>query len=265
MALTFGAASTHRVNHGSNSVIDDLNPLTLIMWVYCTTRTSGRYIFNKGANPAKNLLLSGGTGNIEWVVDRATTDADYITSDTPLTANVWTYIAITFDSAATPSSRIYTGKRATAAVESTYGTSTSGSGSVTSDAANSFIVGNSSGLNAAFQGSIADVRYFNRALTLGECIDQQFNPHMDSGCKLYCVYGFNGTGTQPDWSGNANSGAVTGATLAVVHPPVAYFPLHDGMPMIAPPVPGVGHPAMRRFGGIKHGRELIGARGVKVF
>jgi len=77
--------------------------------------------------------------------------------------------------------------------------------------------------------------YFDRALSLGEIRSLQFHPRVLSGCVLYSHYGFNGTGTQPDWSGKGNSGTVTGATVSNHVPLGSPFGFDDPLPYIVTP------------------------------
>ena len=62
----------------------------------------------------------------------------------------------------------------------------------------------------------------NRRLSLGELKTQQFAPHPVSETVLFVPLGFNGTGTQADWSGNGNNCKVTGATQSA-DVPIATF------------------------------------------
>ena len=89
---------------------------------------------------------------------------------------------------------------------------TVGSGTYGSDAAEDACIGNKANDGTPFIGRIAVTLLWNRALTLGELIDQQYNPHATSGCVGY--WWLHGTGTQPDLSGNANTGTVTGCAVA---------------------------------------------------
>ena len=56
--------------------------------------------------------------------------------------------------------------------------------------------------------------WWNRILTAGEIHAQQFHPHRTSGCLCIWLPGYNGTTNVPDWSGNANTGTITGATVS---------------------------------------------------
>ena len=187
MAITFGGATSDRLTLQVQSASNNLNPFTWTFWAFCTTRNSSRVIIAKNSTSQKMARLNGSTGNVELLVGRATTGADYITSDTPLAANTWKYFAFTFDSTAAAGSliHIYSGSLTSSIVESTYGTKTDGSGAVSTDSSQGFVIGNNSGALSAFQGRIANFSVWNRILTTGELIDQQFNPHMETGCVLF--------------------------------------------------------------------------------
>ena len=217
MALVFGGATSDRVDCGSAAGIDDLNPFTVMMWVYMTTFTSGRRLASKrnsGGSLGWAFALTG-TNNLICQVARATSPTDFRTNSAPLATNAWRFLAMVFDSAAAAgeAANIYSGTLSAIATECTYGTALDGSGAVAADAAQTFKWGNQMGDTVAFQGRIGPCCYVNRALTLGEIRSWQFRPRKISGAQIYMHLGFAGTGTQPDWSGNANNGTVTGATV----------------------------------------------------
>lgn len=216
MALTLGAATSDRVDHGSAASLDNLDPFTMMMWLRVTSLTANRRFHEKNA-AVNRSFLSGGTGNISVDRGRSGGTAIYVTNDTPLTLNAWQLLAFTFDTGAGAGEviNIYMGDLTTLAVESTYGSTADGSGAISTDAAGNLVVGNrSSTFNRAFPGDIAVVTYVNAVLSLNQIRDWQFRPRQLVNSVLYSHYGFNGTGTQPDWSGNGNSGTVTGATVA---------------------------------------------------
>jgi hypothetical protein len=223
MALTFGAASSDRVNITNLGGIASNNPFSWCIWLYCTTRTNNRFIIAKNSTSQRAFRFNGtgaNLGNVELIVARSVTASSYITNDTPLTANSWLCFVITYDSSASAGQliHIYHGSASAALVESTYGTSTDGSGTIPSD--NAMVLGNNSGAASAFQGRIAYIAQFNRVLSLTEGISWQFFPRVMSGCVLFTPIGFNGTGSQIDYSGVQNNGTVTGASLTPDGPPV---------------------------------------------
>ena len=217
MALTFGGATSDRVNCGSGASLDDLSPFTWMAWIYPTAFTSGRRLAEKGSSTQKVMLLSGTSGDWRLQVAR-TVASNYITNDTPLALNTWKFVAATFDTGGGAGEiiNLYTGGLNTIATESSYTSPADGSGAVTADASGDFVIGNVgvATFNQAFEGRIAFFGVWNRALSLGEIRAQQFRPHVTSGCVLFQYLGFAGTGTQPDYLGNANAGTVTGATVS---------------------------------------------------
>jgi len=219
MALTFGGASSDRVEITAASSINDLNPFTIVMWVYPTSLVNNKKLCQKGLFATGGFFgwnLNGTGGNLETSVRRAGASTSYITNSTPLAiTNKWYCVALTYNSAASAGQvhNMYIGDLTTIVSEATYGTATDGSGSTSAQAAGEKLyVGNFGSANQAFPGHIAFFGMWNRELSLGEVQDQQFQPHKTSGNVVFIHLGFNGTSTQPDWSGNGNAGTVTGAS-----------------------------------------------------
>lgn len=220
MALTFGAATSDRVVCGSAASLDNLDPFTVLAWVYPTTLTAGRRVFEK-LTTDNNVRLNLAAGNVRFIRARATTSTDYITNSTPLSAtNSWIFFALTYASASTPTTHIYTGNLTTAITEATYGTATDGSGALTDDAAENWVIGNKAAatFNSAWQGAIGHFSIYNVVLTSAQIEAQRLRQFVGSGCVMFLQLGFDGTGTQTDFSGNSNTGAVTGATASAHHP-----------------------------------------------
>jgi len=213
--LTFGGASSDRVQVAAATNINDLTTLTMLAWVFPTTLTGNRCIMAKAtsATAGKLFRINGTGGNIELLINRAT-DTQYVTNDTPLaTTSKWYLVAATFDSGASPPVHMYVGDLAAVAAERTYGVQTAGSGSVDADNAINLVLGNHAGNNVAFQGRIAVAAYINRVLTLGEIKQWQFRPRVLVGTVGLWMLGYNGTSTQADLSGSGNPGTVTGASV----------------------------------------------------
>lgn len=95
-----------------------------------------------------------------------------------------------------------------------------GSGARTSDTANVLTIGNDSGATRTFDGDLAHVQIFNRALNSGE-VNQimRFPGSITRGLVLYQrLEGFNST--EPDYSGRGNNGIVTGALKGAFAPAI---------------------------------------------
>lgn len=210
MSLTFGGATSDRVDHGTGTTFTDC---TYIGWFYATSDAGGQNHMGKSTAAGRHSLERkfGDVDDYNLIVDRATTDASAATTGVDRPLNAWKFIGAAYG-AGGAGPRIYHGNLTTVAVEASYSAQTDGSGAVSNGSGLAFIGGNNNPFTAAFIGRIGLVMVWDRALTLGEIKAQQFNPHKTSGCILFTQYGFNGTSTQADWSGGANNGTVTGAT-----------------------------------------------------
>lgn len=239
MALTHGAVSSDRVDHGSAAGIDDQDPFTVLIWCLPTTFTSNHFFWSKGD---RSLFYFQQAGNIQTQVNRATTTHNYRTDDTPITIDAWNFVAWTFDSGASAGqmSNIYVGSLTAAATESTYSVSTDGTGSVDADAADPLLLGNrSTNPNLVFEGDIAIGAYSSVVLTAAQIVDWQFRPRTLANMLIFSDY--HGTGTQPDLTGNGNAGTVTGATVAghvPLGPPFGFDLQREGITAVAA---AVGH------------------------
>jgi len=233
MSLLFGGATSDRVNCGSGSTLDDILTGTILAWAYPTdVGTGGKYVLAKpyetGATGGLSFEIGvGSSGDILVKRRRATTNLLASSNGGYVTTNTWQLLGTSWNSSGTATDqRLYRGLLTADATEcSSYAPGQSaGTGANQSDAAKDLYIGNGSSDAAtwthAFVGSIAWVGVWNRQLTLGEIIAQQYRPRKTSGCVLFMHLGFNGVGTQYDLSGSGNHGTVTGATQAS-HVPVA--------------------------------------------
>ena len=219
MSLLFVAGSGDRVACGTNAAIGNLNPYTVLTWVYPTSLVNLRRIYNKGigVNTAHGLALTGTAGNIDFVRSRATTDIGLTSSNTPLSVvNKWYFIAITIDTATVPIGHMYVGTQSAMLKEVTYTAQTDGAGTIYDDTANALTLGNrfSATFNNGFPGRIGYFSLWSRTMSYGEMDDQRMNPRIARNCRFFMHLGTNGLGLQQDRSGYANNGTVTSATIA---------------------------------------------------
>ena len=127
----------------------------------------------------------------------------------------WLFVAGVIELGSMP--RLLIGDLTTIPTEpSAYTTQNNGAGPIISDAAQNLFVGAGRDFGASFRfgGDVATIHIVGANLTNAQIIKQWMRPQIIASTVLFTHYGFNGTGTQPDWSGNNNSGAVTGATVA---------------------------------------------------
>lgn len=219
MALTFGTPGDV-VDFGGGASLLDFSAFTYMTDVFMTTFSSGgRRLFQKGAIGGNRKQANWtAAGALDVFVSRATTSANSVSPNAQFVVNVWYTVGITYDG--TNGVKIYSGTGTSALSEiGSYTTQTVGSGATNTDSGNLY-VGNSSAGTATLQARVAGVAYFNRILALGEMRQWQ-SRHVGvatADCKLYSELGYNGTGTQTDWTGNGNAGTVTGPTVGAGAP-----------------------------------------------
>lgn len=222
-SLVFGALTSDRVDCGSGTNLDDIDPFTALMWCYPTTLTTGRALYDKGVSGQRRLLeLADTSGNLDTIVSRGTANSTWITTSAPLVVTTWCCVAWIFSSAASPCNVFYQGTLALPLAAST-GTNVDGSGALKSDAAGNLVWGNKafSTFNVAFRGSLAFGAVFGAVLTLAQCQSWQRRPRVTVGGNVaagFWRFGNEGATTQQDYSGNGNAGTTTGATQDVLGP-----------------------------------------------
>lgn len=218
MALQTTDASSDRIAVAAAASIDDQTAFSTLQWVYLTAFTSGRRMWSKGEG-AKNLAMgfTQTPNSLFFNVVRATTEALADLVSNSYASDAWQCICSTYDESDGP--RIFIGSRTAALAEASYVTRDIGSGATNTDSANALLVLNRGNLNGAPAGRVGEFLFWNRLLTLGELRTHQFRPHASSGLVVWHKYN-EGTGTQRDYSGNKNTGTVTGATALTTHVPL---------------------------------------------
>jgi hypothetical protein len=187
---------------------------TILMWLYPTDIVTA----NSYARNANIFFNNNGGSSVQLSIARATQSILMVSNGAPSTlgANKWFFVAAVWNPAGTNTDQhLYHGDLATAIAEvSSYSIQRVGSGTVTSNSGLNLLVGNATNGLLPMTGRIGVVAMWNRQLSLGELRAQQYRPLPTSGCVLFTHLGFNGTGTQPDWSGNGNNASVSGCTVA---------------------------------------------------
>lgn len=217
MSLTFSGA-THKVNVGSGPTIDNLTVGTQLAWVNVSALTGDSRIMHKSVGGNFRIFdFINSTSELNVSHDRATVDLRITAplANFPAYAlNKWIFVASSWDASLTNGDqKLYLGDLTSLAVEpSSYSNQLVGSGANPDDSASDLIIGNKSNDNAPINGSMGPCAIFNRQLSLGEIHLWQDVARMMMGCAGLWYLGDNGTGTQPDYSGNGNHGTVTGAT-----------------------------------------------------
>lgn len=235
--------STEYINHGSGATIDDVFTGCIMAWVYLTSLPTGsghaQRILAKGQASVSGedfLFGTAGGNSLLFSISRATTGAlilaGFTNFATQVTTNKWLFIAYNYDATSTTNSNqnVYTGDLSTLAAECTsYTVQQAGSGAGLTNAPNNCYVGNNADATTeCLEGRIGWLGWWNARQTLAQIQMQQFFQRVSSGCLLFTHYGFGGTGTQADWSGNGNNGTVTNATLADHFPLGPFFGFDSG-------------------------------------
>ena len=225
------SASLDRIDHGSAASLDDITAGFFCAAIYVTdwTDTGPQMIFQKnGVN--YTLWVDGFDGSLFFQIGRATTSLEIIASPSQLgshwVVNNWLTACVVWDAAgADTAQHFYTGSPSVSLVEpGTYTLRRSGSGTVTSNAANNLTVGGGASANQHLKGRVAWAMLGNSVKTLAQLESLRSRPfRYDTSVVLFTQYGWAGTGTQPDLSGNVNNGTVTGSSVAP-HAPIARWP-----------------------------------------
>lgn len=228
MSLSFVNSTADRVEV-SASLSRTPDAVSFLLWHYANTQTANRRLWGIGdsatfANDFKWTFGAATTLNTSF--SRAVGSAA-ATGNKTYTTNKWWFNAVTLTVGAAP--KIFFGDLTTSVVEDGYSSSGAGtSGSLIDDSGVIFRIGNIEGFpfgstpTSAYEGRIAVFARVDRDMPLGELKDWQFRPRVVANTAMYFQLGYNGTGTQPDWSGNGFSGTVTGATINT-HVPLSPF------------------------------------------
>jgi len=227
-SLTFGTATTDVVNHGSQSVVDDLDPFTWLAWIYPTSWAVNRILIRKGAavTGRKVIFMNTSLGQLQVNVDRVTTDTDYTTNQI-ISLNNWWRVGLVFNSQGSVNNiaNIYYAIGSTAPIrEATYQGITDGAGAIDSDAPNPLTVGNRDGSVGAFPGQIAWVGIYKGALTPAEMAEQFIVP--SSTMLVFSAYygrGSSDTALVQDLTGNGSIGVAAGTVGSSNGPPLTFF------------------------------------------
>lgn len=220
MALNF--TGTNLVNCGSSASLDNFTVGTWLVWGNYPTADVTARIVNKGTTVATTRGLrhsTTGTGSLNFSLGRATTHLEVEALFSNFAAagtNKDVFYAVVFDAAGVNGDqKLYMGDRATPAAEpSAYAIQTVGSGATGDDSAADFTIGNGSGGSNPYGGNLSIILVTTTKLVLGAIRSFQFNPEYVLGAKGFWVLGQSGGSSEPDYSGNGNTGTITGATVA---------------------------------------------------
>ena len=213
MALNFNGA-TAQVDFGSGSTIDDLATLTIMFVFKATTLDSTfRYLLRKFTVGVGGINVNSHDSILEFTraYTAQTTNLTAVSSTT-ISTGTW-YIAFFVDGGAAVAPHIYYAAIGNALAEVSYTTQTSPLGTLDTDAAASALVGFRDATRR-WVGDISTFAMWAEAMTIGQCREAYYSFYPSANLKVFSHLGYAGTGTQPDWSGHFNTGAVTAATVS---------------------------------------------------
>ncbi len=233
------------------------NPSTWLMWVYIPSdpgaivNTFAEKVGSGSERISLHYIGGGGALDVMRVVITGTSALDYRSEAGDITYAGWLFLAYVIDTSAADDNRVlfYKGDLSTPATLSTPSLTTEGSGydSTTS----TLRVLNASGADdEPMNGRMAKIAAWDSVLSAARIKGLQFAPHWNDGVpRFYYELGFNGTGSQADWSGNGNAGTVTNATIAdhvPLGPPFGFDLGWQGAftaARVSPVYPGRRHPS----------------------
>ena len=221
-----GWSDTVYVEHAAATAINNLSAASIAMWWQTTSSTARQTPLVKGSLLLIELREDLATPTLQGFRDGVTTDSAAfanLASFGAYATNKWLFVVFTYDGVAAGNNKLYVGDIDTSAAEpSAYTTQTAHSGGLGDDSASPIRVGRHGTTGSRqFVGPIASLWVFNKVLSTAEVIALQWGHNIARDALVrYTEYGFNGaTAAQPDWSGNAGPGAVTGTPTVDVHAP----------------------------------------------
>lgn len=210
-ALVFGAVNSDRVTCGAPA---NATAFTTIQWIYPTT-LGGYFIMSRknATSPTWRIALTGASGAVEFVHQRATTFMEFITSSLLLSVNTWYCVAGSMTQTG-PVTKIYIGSLTTPMAEPTYSASTAGAGTYGDVTGVNLNLGNrDNSPTVAFNGRIGMAGYFASAFTLAQCESWRQRPRVTvDGITAIRFYRLGKSGADAIEYTGAGNGTVTGAT-----------------------------------------------------
>lgn len=238
MALNFNAAN-RRIVVPTSSSLNNFTHISGLLWINAAALGADDYLLNlvgSGGSPIFRLIVADTSGSIQLAVWRTTGFGYQQTStSTGISGSAWECVGFRYDNtnSAQTAHQIYIGDLTTPMVESSYSAGLGSANSINTPQDGDLVIGNSDASPSThfFAGDMAVVKLFDGLLSLDELIAQQWKTVPRSDLVLYNELGYSGTTTQVDYSGNGNSGTLTGGTIADHVPLVNPF----GAPIIQEP------------------------------
>lgn len=210
-------ALTDRAQFGTLASLEDLTEITILVWVYPTDwTTTGRVLTKDDGANGWQFSQNRAAGQNFWQLlhRRSGGTLQYRGAFGHAGDSTWQCAAMVHETS-TPTVRFYHGNLSTRLALETNTTTTNSTGTFNSDAAVGVEVGNREGINQGFPGRIGLVMAWDRQLTLGELLSQQYRPHWSPGLVFLVMPGIDGSASSiKDFSGRAqHSTSTNGITI----------------------------------------------------
>lgn len=221
MSRTFDAVDDV-ISMGSPAFLDNMlgADFTVAAWINATTvgeaGSAGRIIQKRGSETIGGWLFNTqATATIAFSTVKAagTIEATSSGAANSIVLGRWHFVTAVYTSADFLIKLYVDGN------EVSYATQTAGAAAPGTDAAGNFLVGNNIAGARTFDGSMSHIQIFKRALSNNEI--RQIMRYPGSINRSSAGYWpFWGGATEKDYSGNENTGTVTGALFSTNNPPV---------------------------------------------
>jgi hypothetical protein len=215
------------LNCGSPALFDNVTRLSVVAWIKPAGygENGHGWVFSKtpagGLTSGPAFATQGGEAkNLEFTQGWSKSTGKFAWWQTPVNSialNVWQAVAVTYEGNSTANDpRFYVD-----GVLQTTAETRGPAGSRNSDAANTLYLGNRGNTDRTFNGKLAHVHFYNRALTATEIAQLKQSPGSITN-GLIAYWPLSGSGSQElDLSGNGNHCAVSGATASADGPPLS--------------------------------------------
>ncbi|MBI4174141.1 MAG: hypothetical protein HY517_00725, partial [Candidatus Aenigmarchaeota archaeon] len=155
------------IDAGSGTSLDNIGLITITAWIKPNNGGEGNYgrIYDKGGN--KSFFVSNASGEantLQFIQDFSTAQGRWRTPVNSITLNGWNHIAVTFDDSSSSNDPVFYIN----GVSQTVTEAATPSGTRSLDGAANAIVGNLKDGTRTFDGTIDEIKIFNRSLTANE-------------------------------------------------------------------------------------------------
>lgn len=216
-SVDFDGVDDH-VDHGSGASLDDLAALTVAFWIYPRTLDTSfrRVAIKRDAGGGRWEIQYGGSSSTLSFGRTYSGGESAAVMSSPPAINTLTWVCATEAAGQTP--KLFTGGAASPAVEAAYSLQTTATGTLTTDAGGSLIIGRRIGVTPydgllfrpvvlnTYLGATGDQKWIERLRRLSA---RQVAATFGAACALAAEYASNTD--LADVSGNGNNGTATGS------------------------------------------------------